>query len=59
MVKCSSCKFYLSTPKGNFGKCRRFPPDATYNGFPTANPTNWCGEWSASRPEEPAPSESR
>jgi hypothetical protein len=27
------------------GKCHRYPPIATYNGFPNVKGYDFCGEW--------------
>lgn len=40
---CIVCRYWFPTPKGNHGDCRRNPPNGRYEGFPSSNPTDWCG----------------
>ncbi len=43
---CATCRFFLPTPKGNQGECRRMPPAAgVTEGHPTTYPDGWCGEF--------------
>ncbi len=49
---CGSCFFYFPTPRGNRGKCHRFPPSGMYGDFVSVLENNWCGEFKKSKSEK-------
>lgn len=46
--ECATCIFYIPSPKGERGRCFRYPPQG--GGFSSVQESEWCGEYK----EDPA-----
>ncbi|MGE0718528.1 MAG: hypothetical protein AB7P02_23980 [Alphaproteobacteria bacterium] len=45
---CGTCRFWngpVDPAVGDRGDCRRSPPAAATNKWPSTAPDGWCGEW--------------
>ena len=49
---CESCKFFRPLPKGDSGKCRRYPPTICTNANATLSPKWYCGEHKETEQQE-------